>query len=66
MHGRPVASEAAFYQALQINGAFVKLTVLDTSGEMRFVQGALYENDHHELGLIFVTAAYRDTKASSW
>lgn len=33
---------------------FCKMAVQDLSGEVRFVQRALYEGEYHELGLIFV------------
>ncbi|MED3561601.1 PDZ domain-containing protein [Bacillus xiapuensis] len=46
--------EKTFYEAVQKNRAHCKLEVLDTNGEIRFVQRALYEGDHHELGILFV------------
>jgi hypothetical protein len=54
VNGVPVKTEEEFYEALQRNRAFCKLEVLDENGEIRFVQGALYEDEHHELGLLFV------------
>lgn len=53
-NGVQVQDESTFYEALQINRAHCKLEVLDTKGEVRFVQRALYEGDHHELGVLFV------------
>lgn len=53
-NGVPVRTEAEFYEALQRNRAFCKLDVVGHNGEVRFVQGALYEDEHHELGLLFV------------
>ncbi|WP_053073753.1 PDZ domain-containing protein [Bacillus sp. LL01] len=50
----PVNSVSNFYEALQQNRAFCKLQVVDANGEARFAQCALYEGDHHELGLLFV------------
>ena len=50
----PVNSSQQFYEALQANPTFVKLEVIDERGEVRFEQRALYENEHHELGLLFV------------
>ncbi|MFD3446531.1 PDZ domain-containing protein [Microbacteriaceae bacterium 4G12] len=49
-----------FYQALQRNaaGAFCKLDVIDTNGELRFVQRAMFAGEHHELGIIFVQRDY--------
>ncbi|WP_062109143.1 PDZ domain-containing protein [Bacillus niameyensis] len=42
------------YRALLKNRAYCKLEVFDQNGEIRFVQGALYEGDHHELGILFI------------
>lgn len=50
----PVTNEHEFYQALQKNRTYIKLEVLNLEGEPRFVQRAMYEGEHHELGLIFV------------
>jgi hypothetical protein len=54
VNGMPVKTETEFYEALQRNRAFCKLEVMDENKEVRFVQGALYEDEHHELGLLFV------------
>ncbi|MGM0843830.1 MAG: PDZ domain-containing protein [Bacillota bacterium] len=54
VNGFQVQSEEDFYEALQQNRAYCKLEVIDTNGQIRFSQGALYEGDHHELGIIFV------------
>src|SRR5699024_727045 len=51
VNGKKIDRSAELYQALQESGAFFKLEVLDDNGEKRFVQGAFYEGDHHELGL---------------
>ncbi len=48
-----VNSEPEFYKALQKNAAYCKLEVIGTNNQLRFVQGSIYENEHHELGLIF-------------
>lgn len=54
VNGIHVRDEFAFYEALQKNRAHCKLEVVGTNGEVRFVQRALYEGDHHELGILFV------------
>ncbi|PLS04356.1 PDZ domain-containing protein [Neobacillus cucumis] len=54
VNGVLVRDEQTFYEALQKNRAHCKLEVFDTNGEIRFVQRALYEGDHHELGVLFV------------
>jgi hypothetical protein len=60
VNGIEVNDERAFYRALQKNGAYCKLEVIGTNNEIRFTQGALYEGDHHELGILFVEQAVRD------
>ncbi|PGU36330.1 hypothetical protein COD66_05140 [Bacillus cereus] len=49
-------STEEFYDALQTKttGAFCKLEVLDTNGELRLAQTALYAGGHHELGVVFI------------
>ncbi|MEH7332849.1 PDZ domain-containing protein [Neobacillus drentensis] len=54
VNGVLVLDEKVFYEALQKNRAHCKLDVLDTNGEIRFVQRVLFEGDHHELGILFV------------
>ncbi len=54
VNGQSVRDEASLFEALHRNRAHCKLEVLDVNGEVRFVQCALYEGDHHGLGLLFV------------
>jgi hypothetical protein len=54
VNGLQVHDENELYNALQRNGAHCKLEVIDVNGQIRFVQKALYEGDHHELGILFV------------
>ena len=54
INGVVVHKEAELYQALQKNRAYCKLEVIGNNGEMRFVQRALFEGEHYELGLLFV------------
>jgi len=54
VNGRTVSSESELYHAVQTNPAFCKLEVLDRRGEVRFVQRAVYEGTHHQLGIIAV------------
>ncbi|HLR52070.1 MAG TPA: PDZ domain-containing protein [Candidatus Avamphibacillus sp.] len=60
VNGYPVKTTYDFYRALQNRGSFFKMTVLDDNGEIRFIQSAFYEGDHHKLGLIFTTEPYRE------
>lgn len=54
VNGLSLGNGTDFYTALQQNAAFCKLQVLDFNGEIRFEQRALYNDQHHELGLLFV------------
>ncbi|UOQ48273.1 PDZ domain-containing protein [Gracilibacillus caseinilyticus] len=58
-----VRNEDHFYQAVNNNRAFCKLSVKDLEGELRFAQRALYEGEHHKLGILFVkeTNMYQET-----
>ncbi|RDW15681.1 PDZ domain-containing protein [Oceanobacillus chungangensis] len=60
VNGIKINSEQDFYSALQSSGAYFKLEVVDDANEMRFVQGAFYQGDHHELGLIFTAKPFRE------
>lgn len=62
VNGNKVVSITEFYEALQKSGAFFKLEIIDRAGEKRFLQGALYEGDHHELGIIFTSSPHRRIK----
>ncbi|WLR50545.1 PDZ domain-containing protein [Bacillus tianshenii] len=54
VNGQAVNTEKGFYEALQLNLAFCKMEVVDLNGEMRFAQSAVFEGEHHELGLLFI------------
>ncbi|MBS4200357.1 PDZ domain-containing protein [Bacillus sp. FJAT-49732] len=49
-----VHNKQDLYEALLKNRAYCKLEVFDKNGEIRLVQRALYEGDHHELGILFI------------
>ncbi|MEH7235847.1 PDZ domain-containing protein [Bacillus sp. JJ1562] len=59
VNGIQVKTVQEFYMALQKNRALCKLDVLDINGEVRYVQRALYEGEHHELGILFVNEGKR-------
>ena len=54
VNGETATDEDSFYKALQKNAAHCKLEVLDHNDQIRLLQRALYEEDHHELGILFV------------
>ncbi|MGO4888834.1 PDZ domain-containing protein [Anaerobacillus sp. MEB173] len=58
VNGKPLTSKKDFYHALQINSAFCKLEVLDKAGEIRFAQTAVYEDQHHQIGVVFAQEKY--------
>jgi hypothetical protein len=54
VNGHDVKTVEEFYESLQKNRAFCKLEVVGFNGEIRFAQRALYDGEHHELGILFV------------
>lgn len=62
VNGSKINNEDELYEALQQTGSFFKIELIDWNGEIRFVQSAMYEGDHHELGLIFAGEPYRKKK----
>lgn len=65
LNGMGVNTEREFYDAVQVNRAFCKLAIQDYQGETRFAQTALFEDDHHELGILFVKEKYKKKAVSS-
>ncbi|WP_272480018.1 PDZ domain-containing protein [Aquibacillus koreensis] len=65
VNGRVVTSEQAFYEALQANSAYCKLDIRDVRGELRFAQRAIYQGEHHELGILFAKEHYRNNDLKS-
>ncbi|MBM7580096.1 PDZ domain-containing protein [Jeotgalibacillus terrae] len=61
VNGQIVSNEREFYQAVQKSRAHCKLEVLNHAGEVRYTQAALYEGQHHQLGLILIEDRKRET-----
>jgi hypothetical protein len=55
VNGTIVYNESHFYEGIVRNRAQCKLEVIDVNGQIRFVGRALYEGEHHELGVLFVS-----------
>ncbi|WP_114570120.1 PDZ domain-containing protein [Exiguobacterium flavidum] len=63
VNGDFVDSERAFYEAIQRHKPYLRLEVMNHNGDVRFAQRAFYEQDHHELGILFVNEpAHQRTK----
>lgn len=58
VNGIKVRTPDEFYAALQASGVFYRLDVIDDAGEVRFIQGAFYEDDDHKLGIVFPRSRY--------
>jgi len=52
VNGIPVRDRAELHAAMRMNAAFMKLEVLNHAGESRFLQRAVYANEHHQLGIV--------------
>ncbi|MFB1082312.1 PDZ domain-containing protein [Jeotgalibacillus sp. JSM ZJ347] len=61
VNGIAVKNEREFYEAVQKNRAHCKLEVYNHAGEIRYTQAALYEGQHHQLGLILIEDRNRET-----
>lgn len=59
VNDKNVMNAQQFYEALQNSGAYFKLNLIDDANELRFVQSAFYDDDHHELGIVFTDEPYR-------
>lgn len=55
VNGLPIHHDSGLYEALQNNRTYCKIEVIDHTGELRFAQCALYEKEHHQLGVLSVT-----------
>lgn len=62
VNDQKVFTAEAFYRALQASGAFFKLEIRDDKGEIRLLQSALYQGDHHELGILFARERHHDSR----
>lgn len=51
-NGVPVRTKEQLHAALRANSAFCKLEIADLNNESRFVQRALFDGDHHQLGIV--------------
>lgn len=68
VHGTPVRTSQEFYEALQGSGAYIKIEIFNHEDQVRFVEGALYEGEHHSLGIQFAEEPFkarRDKKNKS-
>lgn len=65
VNGDKVRTENEFYGALQKNNAFCKLEVLDLQGELRLVNGAIYDDEHYELGVLLITEEVEQMEVES-
>ncbi len=53
INNEEINNKEDFYRALQHKSASFRLNVLNKDGEVRFVSGSRYEQEDHNLGLIF-------------
>jgi len=61
INGIHVTDERELYKALQKNRAHCKLEVVGNNQQIRYVQRALFEGEHHELGLLFTENQTKET-----
>ncbi|WP_010278645.1 PDZ domain-containing protein [Paenibacillus senegalensis] len=49
---RPVQTRAEFHQAMQLNPAYCKLEVMNRDGHVKFINKAVFADQHHQLGIL--------------
>lgn len=54
VNGVLLTGAAQLHEALRMNSAFCKLEVLNREGESKYLKRAIYDGDHHQLGIILV------------
>ena len=52
VNGYPVTNRKELHHALQLQSAFTKLEILDKNQQIKMVQTSIYQNDHHQLGIL--------------
>jgi hypothetical protein len=52
VNGHDIFHRDDIYPALQVNSAHCKMEVQNMDGHIKYLQRALYQGDHHQLGLI--------------
>ncbi|RXT04017.1 PDZ domain-containing protein [Ammoniphilus sp. CFH 90114] len=69
VNGSDVREADDFYPALQLNSAFCKMEVRNVEGHIKYLQRAVYQGEHHQLGLVLApddhTPFYVDMKPVS-
>lgn len=54
VNGVLLTGQKQLHEALRMNPAFCKLEVQNREGESKYLQRAIYDGDHHQLGIILV------------
>ncbi|MNI01899.1 Cell division topological determinant MinJ [compost metagenome] len=52
VNGYKVLTKTDLHHAMQLHSAFCKLEVVNLQGEIKFLQRAIYNGEHHQLGII--------------
>lgn len=58
VNGVMVDSPEELHRALRMNPAFCKLEVRNHQGESKFMQRAIYEGEHHQLGVLMAPVSH--------
>lgn len=73
INGTRVLSKEQLHQLIRENAAFIKIELLNRNGENKFVQRAMYEGEHHQLGMILApdeqaqyVLGYRESTILGW
>lgn len=52
VNGVKVMTRAQLHEAFRMNSVYCKLEVINLEGELKFLKRAIYEGEHHQLGII--------------
>jgi hypothetical protein len=52
VNGVQVRTRQQLYEALTVNSAYCKLEVFNLDGQLKFLKRAMYQGEHHQLGII--------------
>lgn len=60
VNGVKVLNKEQLHKALRLNSAYVKLEIVNTDGELKFLKRAVFSGEHHQLGILLAPDEYAD------
>jgi hypothetical protein len=66
VNGTLLTRKSQLHEALRMNPAFCKLEVQNIEGESKYLQRAIYDGDHHQLGMILAPETDEDLTVQAY